>query len=143
MYVCMYAQNVCMFVCTVCMYVCICTVVYVQYVCMYCMFSRYVSCFNEHLSVLLSSTKTVQAIACGVTLTHLLKAKDQLTQSNGLVDADLSEYLESVDLSYNLILGPTCSASCSREWPEFFSWLACRCRNLQYVNLSYCSGRLG
>ena len=109
------------------------------------MIYRYLSCFNDHLSVLLSSTKTLRAIACGVTLTHLLEAKDQLTSSsssssnnNDLLD-DMIDHLECVDLSYNLLLDPL--AACSREWPEFFSWLACQCRHLQCVNLSYCSGK--
>ena len=116
-----------------------------------CLVFRYLSCFNEHLSVLLSSTTTLQVVACGVTLTHLLAAKDQLERraaSSKEVD-DMCQYLESLDLSFNLLLshvGEAASDSDSEivgernRWAELCSWLACHCRRLQCVNLSYCSG---
>ena len=110
---------------------------------------RYLSCYNEHLSVLLSSTTTLRVVACGVTLTHLLAARDHLESratNSGQVD-EMFQHLESLDLSFNLLFSRVAVGASDSEavaernrWRELCSWLACNCRRLQCVNLSYCSG---
>lgn len=91
--------------------------------------SSYLNCYNDHLAVLLKNTKCLLAVSCGITLTHLQSAMQQMTK--------YSSPVEQLDLSFNL-----CGNSSQKGFKDVFLWLATNFKHLKDLNCSYCAGKI-